>query len=48
MLKLEAYGLVGFYTTLAALLQFADFGLGVALNRQLACLAGKDGSKREI
>ena len=37
-LGFEAYGLVGFYSTLLALLAFADVGLTATLNRELARL----------
>lgn len=41
----EAYGLVGFYTTLSAVLAFADMGLTATLNREMARLSvSKDSS----
>ncbi len=38
-LGIEAYGLVGFYTTLQALFGILDFGLSPTLNRELARLS---------
>ncbi len=38
-LGVEAYGLVGFYSTLLGLLAFADLGLTATLNRELARLS---------
>lgn len=39
-LGVEAYGLVGFYTSLQAIFMLLDMGLGTTLNRELARLQG--------
>ncbi len=44
-LGIEAYGLVGFYLVLQAVLTFADMGLTATLSRELARLSGVDGGK---
>lgn len=46
-LGVEAYGLVGFYATLVAVLAFADIGLTATLNREMARLAVRKNSGRE-
>ena len=43
----EAYGLVGFYSTLVGVLTFADMGLTATLNRELARLSIRKDSARE-
>src|SRR6185295_8221447 len=39
-LGVEAYGLVGFYTSMQAIFMLLDLGLGTTLNRELARLHG--------
>jgi O-antigen/teichoic acid export membrane protein len=47
----EAYGIVGFYVTLAGVLAFADMGLTATLNREMARLSARpnsEGDKSDI
>ena len=41
---IEAYGLVGFYISLSAVLAFMEFGMGTTLNRELARYTGRGGA----
>ncbi len=43
LLGVEAYGLVGFHVSLAAVLSFMELGMGTTLNRELARLTGRGG-----
>ncbi len=43
-LGIEAYGLVGFYSTLLGVVAFADMGLSATLNREMARLSALDGT----
>ena len=47
-LGIEAYGLVGFYSTLLAILALADFGLTATLTREAARLSASAGSHEEL
>lgn len=47
-LGIEAYGLVGFYSTLLGVLVFADMGFTATLNREMARLAARKESNREM
>jgi O-antigen/teichoic acid export membrane protein len=47
-LGMEAYGLVGFYSTLTGLLTFADLGFTATLNREMARLSAKSDSSSEM
>ena len=47
-LGIEAYGLVGFYSALLAVLAFADMGLTATLNREMARLSVRNDSAREM
>jgi len=40
----ESYGLIGFFVTLAALLQVFDLGMSPTVNRELARFSARDGS----
>ena len=42
----EAYGLIGFYTTLLGVLAFTDLGLTATLNREMARLSVRQYSRR--
>lgn len=44
----EAFGLVGFFTTLVGVLAFADLGLTATLNREMARLSGLPNSGPEM
>ncbi len=46
-LGIEAFGLVGFYMTLASVSGLFDFGLSVTLNRELARLSALEGKAQE-
>ena len=48
LLGIEAYGLVGFYSTLLAVLSFADMGLTATLNRELARLSARDAALQQM
>lgn len=48
LLGIEAYGLVGFYSTLLAVMSFADMGLTATLNRELARLSARDGALQQM
>ena len=43
LMGVEAYGLVGFYVSLMAVLSFMELGMGTTLNRELARLVGRGG-----
>ncbi len=47
-LGIEAYGIVGFYSTLLAVLAFADMGFTATLNREMARLSARTDSAAEI
>lgn len=47
-LGIEAYGMVGFYSTLLAVLAFADMGFTASLNREMARLSASTGSLAEM
>ncbi|MCX6624033.1 MAG: oligosaccharide flippase family protein [Acidobacteria bacterium] len=47
-LGIEAYGIVGFYSTLLAVLAFADMGFTAALNRELAVLSARRDSAEQM
>ncbi len=47
-LGIEAYGLVGFYTTLMGVFAFADVGLSASLNREMARLSALDTKGQEM
>lgn len=47
-LGIEAFGLIGFYSTLAGVLAFADMGLTATLNRETARLSAHPGRFREV
>jgi O-antigen/teichoic acid export membrane protein len=47
-LGIEAYGLVGFYSTLLGLLAFADMGLSATLNREMARLSMREDMASEM
>ena len=47
-LGIEAYGIVGFYSTLLAALAFADMGFTAALNREMAVLSARRNSAAEM
>src|SRR3982074_3001089 len=50
-LGIEAFGLIGFFLSLTAILQLLDLGLGTALNRQFAqysMLSGKAQEMRDL
>jgi len=40
-LGIEAYGLIGFFTSMMAAFAVLDLGLGITVNRELSCAAGK-------
>jgi len=44
----EAYGLVGFFATLSAILMLADFGISATLSRELARVGAKDETQLEL
>lgn len=44
---IEAYGLVGFFVTLQAILSLLDLGLSTTLNRELARLSVQEGERQE-
>jgi O-antigen/teichoic acid export membrane protein len=46
-LGIEAYGLVGFFSTLHAVFGVLDFGMGLTLNRELARLSVQEGKSQE-
>ncbi|MEO8216875.1 MAG: oligosaccharide flippase family protein [Acidobacteriota bacterium] len=48
LLGIEAYGVVGFFTTLQAVLWLLDLGLSTSLNRQIAVLSANESSGPEI
>jgi O-antigen/teichoic acid export membrane protein len=48
ILGIEAYGLVGFFATLQALLPILDMGLGAAVNREVAVLSARADGVRQI
>ncbi|HEY6953545.1 MAG TPA: polysaccharide biosynthesis protein, partial [Bacteroidota bacterium] len=45
---IEAYGLIGFYTVMQAVLQVLDFGLSPTMTRELARLSSLDGKGKEM
>ncbi len=45
---IEAYGLVGFFITLQAVFSLLDLGLSTTLNRELARLAAREGTQRDM
>src|SRR5258708_18446929 len=47
-LGIEAYGLIGFFLSLMAVLSLLDLGLGTALNRQFAQYAMQSGKAQEM
>src|SRR6266571_7608709 len=47
-LGVEAYGLVGFYLTLTAVLMILDLGFGPTINRELARLSVQDGKRGQM
>jgi len=47
-LGIEAYGLIGFFLSLMAVLSLLDLGLGTALNRQFAQYSAQSGKAREM
>ena len=47
-LGIEAYGLIGFFLSLTAILSLLDLGLGTALNRQFAQYSAQSGKAREM
>lgn len=47
-LGIEAYGLIGIFSTLLALFGFLDLGLSATLNREMARLAVQEGKTREM
>jgi len=47
-LGIEAYGLIGFFLSLVAVLSLLDLGLGTALNRQFAQYSAQSGKAREM
>lgn len=47
-LGIDAYGLVGFYSTLLAVFSFADLGFTATLNREMARLSVKKDSAEEM
>jgi O-antigen/teichoic acid export membrane protein len=47
ILGIEAYGLIGFFTTLQAVFALLDLGLSTTLNRETARLSARAGSEQE-
>lgn len=47
LLGIEAYGLIGVFASLMAMVGVLDLGLGIALNRELARLSGLPGRLRD-
>ncbi len=47
-MRVEAYGLVGFYLALTAVLVVLDLGFGPTINRELARLSLQDGKRGEM
>lgn len=47
-LGIEAYGLIGFFLSLMAILSLLDLGLGTALNRQFAQYSAQSGKAQEM
>lgn len=47
-LGIEAYGLIGLFTTLLAVLSLLDLGLGSTINREMARLRGRGGAQQEM
>jgi O-antigen/teichoic acid export membrane protein len=47
-LGIEAYGLIGFFLSLMAILSLLDLGLGTALNRQFAHYSAQPGRAQEM
>ena len=47
-LGIEAYGMVGFYSTLVGVLAFADLGLTATLSREMARLSVKEDAANEL
>ncbi len=47
LLGIEAYGLIGFFTSLQALFGILDLGLGTTVNRELARLSAREGTAGE-
>ena len=45
---IEAYGLVGVFTTLQAMLSLMDMGLSTTLNRALARYSAQSGQAQEM
>jgi O-antigen/teichoic acid export membrane protein len=48
LLGIEAYGLIGFFLTLVAILSLLDLGLGTTLNRRLAQLSIEKNAAQEM
>jgi O-antigen/teichoic acid export membrane protein len=48
VLGIEAYGMIGFFTTLQAVFALLDLGLSTTLNRELARLSARAGTEQEI
>jgi O-antigen/teichoic acid export membrane protein len=48
VLGIEAYGLIGFFTTLQAVFALLDLGLSTTLNRETARLSARAGTEQEI
>src|ERR1700693_438996 len=47
-LGIEAYGLIGFFLSLMAILSLLDLGLGAALNRKFAQYSALSGKAQEM
>jgi O-antigen/teichoic acid export membrane protein len=47
-LGIEAYGLIGLFTTLLAILSLLDLGLGSTINREMARLRGRGDAQQEM
>src|SRR5260221_1213459 len=47
-LGIEAFGLIGFFLSLMAILSLLDLGLGTALNRQFAQYSAQSGKAQEM
>ncbi len=47
VLGIESWGLIGFFTTLMAILNLLDMGLSTTLNRELARLSARRDTNRE-
>jgi len=47
-LGVEAYGLIGIFTTMQAMFAILDMGLGQTMNREMALLSGQHGKEQEM